>query len=123
MRLRAESSKAGAAGPQPRHLLAGFARCAECGEPIGAHSAKHGSESTTAAARRFVERQPSSSSARPSTEPTSLSCAVRLTTFGTMYTEAGHDRYIGRFRQLVACFVSRFTETFQGFTGRFRLAR
>ena len=40
-----------------------------------------------------------------------------------MNAEAGHDRYIGRFRQLVARFISRFIETFQRFTGRFRLAR
>jgi hypothetical protein len=40
-----------------------------------------------------------------------------------MKAEAGYDRYIGRFGLLVARFISRFTETFQRFTGRFRLAR
>jgi len=40
-----------------------------------------------------------------------------------MNAEAGHDRYIGRFRHLDARFISRFIETFQRFTGRFRLAR
>jgi hypothetical protein len=40
-----------------------------------------------------------------------------------MNAEAGHDRYIGRFRLLVARFISRCTKTFQRFTGRFRLAR
>jgi hypothetical protein len=40
-----------------------------------------------------------------------------------MNSEAAHDRYSGRFRHLVARFISRFTETIQRFTGRFRLAR
>jgi hypothetical protein len=54
---------------------------------------------------------------------TSLSYAVGLTTFATIYTEATHDRYIRRFRPLEARFISRFSETFRRFTGRFRLAR
>ncbi len=44
MRQRSEAWKAGAAGPKPRHLLAGLARCAECGGPMKAVAAKHGSQ-------------------------------------------------------------------------------
>lgn len=36
--------KAGSAGPKPRYLLSGLARCAECGGPMAASNSKQGSE-------------------------------------------------------------------------------
>jgi site-specific DNA recombinase len=44
MRTRSDTWKAGAVGPKPRHLLAGLARCTECGGPMKAVAAKFGSE-------------------------------------------------------------------------------
>lgn len=40
-----------------------------------------------------------------------------------MNAEGSHDRYVGRFKAPFARFISRFTETAQRFTARFRLAR
>jgi hypothetical protein len=40
-----------------------------------------------------------------------------------MSAEGDHDRYVARFRLLGARFIRRFDETFQRFSGRFRLVR
>lgn len=43
-RARASSGRAGAAGPRPRYLLSGLARCAECGGPMQAINHRIGGE-------------------------------------------------------------------------------
>jgi hypothetical protein len=58
MRARAEPWKAGAVGPQPRHLLSGLARCGESGGPIAAVAAKSPPATRACSRRRFKRDLP-----------------------------------------------------------------